>query len=1672
VDAQISTEAEFVGQYFKQSPELEEIFSIWNFQISNQVVSLETLILDLLAYSITCSKKIGNRSIGTAGARRCIREYMATLFRNLTSGKHVLIQSTLRLLVALVMHGSNTTRELLDHFNFTLKSLGSFLKIRKKYTHGDAAEDIRTLYIRFIFGFIIRGDVSVKQSILETKNIFGPMMKDLKDDPYWTVDFVLSAIMRGVVHEGRLTKSSKMSLFVHQTMESFISLYQCKGTAAKDRLNDKTVSDCIHSFMINLCCSESIFSSKDGWGSFGDSNLIQKYTHSHLLLKLMQQLKLIEDPLQKELLLGILAANPDLVYHYWKNVQQFSFEPRSSIHFLANATVATSIIRLSAPESLTCKIDEFSPINPPSIAHSLANVLPPPLTKSILSKALQFPSRDVRFVCGQVLLSSFQKLDSVLAEADRLIENIRKKDYLNENQESLNLWKEWREILLSEFRQHLPDTQVVIALQKSSQEEPEEDDSLTIEDLQLSHLKIMKYYQIYNADQMRESRYDFGKLITANSSKWSSVVYCQFLDVISTVENFKWWNKSSDSQKPHIRFFLESYMNAEDDLERKLETLFFLLFSPSYLFQRHPWFVLTVFRKLKHFHFPSLLAYFEKLLVSFGQNPFGIIDLCLDFCQSLKADQIYIDESNLPIAPLLVLMTKSISQSTSESYFLAALILDHCTQCRAPESAVILLHLLKGTVDDMALKKVSHWIQLKTLTDTVMIADDGDSISFENALKMLTVGNVPEIIMTIDPLSFSKKWHDLNNTVNNLPYLAFYSQLCVGDIKNDIEELMEVLKPSIFWLLDMLFLDSNWKPVKSKTTLILDQEIKKLIAEQDASDEELVAQVSAVLFFCYFWLIRHESSVGPVGLALHYLILLITSHSDNSLQKMLSQFLLDHPFITMHYLNPEIAEIQISIQNFNLELIDIIAFCTRFTKSDRIKQKLVENLCSGLKTSSASPYVLDAFKRHAGLLQKEDLTNLYPLLLKNNRIDSDWVETWLEVCKEMRVDQIEFTTGMIEKYMNQKQNISSKLIQIVKNSPSLVVKKIVNSISEIQFKNLLKSKHDDDFYFGTWLAMHSESLGLQLAEWTTNRTIDFSRAKSVIAALNNHLVDSNWGVDEHGPLDLKKALKSFCKSHIHSFLEYFRELLDNHEGVIDQEMLYLITGFIYNSSKFQKKIRNLLNGYMLSPIANPIRVFKVLEIVSNYDPGVLEVGLWSFVSYIEKEKKKLPCKDATIYSQYLKSKCESRTIHNQDLLSKAFKTFLKYQMNNPAILQLLNVLVKNVSLADKSRYLSMIVTHSAYITILQGTKREQSLSPIPIAHPAKASLLQLIYTMMNDHPEQLCQVDHLKPIMTHYHGTIHESDQQSALLFKLFEKYGISMAPYISLWGNHGELTAATGNLNESLNQVDSNWMMHSIHWMSLLEQPSKLYSSGLPCLYDMNFFLAVLGTIFDQKIGVLDPRRMIESNAVGMVIVGLSHESIDVRKTCHYILAEFHQVLNDGDSRERNQVLLLLNMLKNAIVSSKDDSHPIVPSLITMFVAHSISILIKPESYLYPLVNKFTLQRPVIDLEDVPMFYELFYSANEENRMERMWMLKLLLHGLHSGKDYLIFKRRHVIEILFGYFHSPLADVPGRKLVFQVYSINEDYLQSIYEFIHHLWYDYEIRFAAVLQSVLQSFDF
>jgi hypothetical protein len=563
----------------------------------------------------------------------------------------------------------------------------------------------------------------------------------------------------------------------------------------------------------------------------------------------------------------------------------------------------------------------------------------------------------------------------------------------------------------------------------------------------------------------------------------------------------------------------------------------------------------------------------------------------------------------------------------------------------------------------------------------------------------------------------------------------------------------------------------------------------------------------------------------------------------------------------------------------------------------------------------------------------------------------------------------------------------------------------------------------------------SEQLAQSIASFALENEYDLERALPAIVSAGHHVLQE---VKEVACSGLKKLLKNLCQLHGDAFSKVLKRKLSKDE-IFQVEDVRLVGIFLGASSKTRKVIIKRFNKYIMEEVDHPARLFPFIsQYVSAY-PELVPIGLWIVSFYLKLQKKR---RDDQYYSdsleclKHLTVALRNHPVANAELTHHVFETCLRYQIHSSLVHELLISLTPCVQVHLLRQYVSMITTHSAYAGIMEDNNQASQVE--------KASLLNLILTILQSDPAQLCNIETLQHLLKYYFATTSDADQIMVQIMALFERQHISVVPYIALWGNQLVAAGVSYNLNESLNQIDPQLMMHTIHWYQQSRQHvAAVYSSGLGYLYDPDFFMNLIATMLDQKIGTLDAHRVIESNVIGLVIVGLSNESLRVRKTAHFVLSEFFTLLLESDIKERNQALLLLEMLRNAIVPTDEDTHPIIPSLVTMFFAHAVSILIKPESFLYPLVNKFTLQRPLIDLEDVPMFYELFYSSHEQNRMERMWMLKLLLHGLKTPKDYLIFQRRHVISILFDYFQSPIADVAGKKLVLQVCSSDVVNLQS-----------------------------
>ncbi|RIA94625.1 ribosome 60S biogenesis N-terminal-domain-containing protein [Glomus cerebriforme] len=391
-------------------------------------------------------------------------------------------------------------------------------------------------------------------------------------------------------------------------------------------------------------------------------------------------------------------------------------------------------------------------------------------------------------------------------------------------------------------------------------------------------------------------------------------------------------------------------------------------------------------------------------------------------------------------------------------------------------------------------------------------------------------------------------------------------------------------------------------------------------------------------------------------------------------------------------------------------------------------------------------------------------------------------------------------------------------------------------------------------------------------------------------------------------------------------------------------------------------------------------------------------------------------------------------------------------------------------------------------------------SPPDLSHKSMEShtfvmrlmICRLLNTLYRTNSKECCKSSYLISLLSIYSATTSISDQLLLDIFILYEKTTKSSIVSSAIkWGTNSFLLNNKNQIDkrglimgqrilvETLELIDPMFMMRSfthfpidkeleidcnyIEEFSLFDKRINDISMAVlekkAPVYDPSYFLPLFANMLSYG-NLLDCRKFIEINALGFIIVATSSLVINVRRIAYYLLDEFYVLLEHTYFREKSQIFLLLNSLKNSITNREEDDIQRVPTIITIFIAHSLNIFMNPGHFMYPLINKFLLQRPFLDIKDIPMFYSLFYSSTDNYQKEKVWILRLLSAGLKTYDDYKLFKRRYIWDIISCYHNSPLADNIARKLtieiLFQAASIPKiitDLVknQGLLTWLHHL---------------------
>ncbi|RXW16240.1 hypothetical protein EST38_g9609 [Candolleomyces aberdarensis] len=394
-----------------------------------------------------------------------------------------------------------------------------------------------------------------------------------------------------------------------------------------------------------------------------------------------------------------------------------------------------------------------------------------------------------------------------------------------------------------------------------------------------------------------------------------------------------------------------------------------------------------------------------------------------------------------------------------------------------------------------------------------------------------------------------------------------------------------------------------------------------------------------------------------------------------------------------------------------------------------------------------------------------------------------------------------------------------------------------------------------------------------------------------------------------------------------------------------------------------------------------------------------------------------------------------------------------YHLSQPPCLDVLETGLAKAGLKPLiiNRHLQGIVQHQHFFKLCASSPFSSSnISLLKI----RDSIISLLHSLFHLHPSNTCQVSHIEPLTKVYGGTLSNSDRRLLSIFQLFERQRkLSMRTVIGRWMPPSS-SLATGSGEsvglEALQNLDGISLLRTALAFPIRMRidvstefdKSTVYENQL---YDPLFLLLLLQHVLSNgpPTSAISWIELFRSNVIGLALRALSARDGKLREIGMGCIVAVWTLMQNADLQERDHVLYLLGLLKNAVVAPPANSNskdaqtdasaedgedqarfpPRLPSYTTLLLFHALRGIFNPSTFMYPLTSRFLLQRAELDITDVPMLYNMLYSSDQGDwKKERGWMLRFLADGALTGSgvsDWRLLKRRHVWDLVASMYSS-----------------------------------------------------
>ncbi|GAO51516.1 hypothetical protein SAICODRAFT_22400 [Saitoella complicata NRRL Y-17804] len=1575
--------------YLEASEGLKDVFTIW----TNAQQYAHQALYSLCPLAVTAilkafSKVASTQSHGTAIIREVIATHMKSIYRNITSNRPALMVPTLKLLTEMSGYGGGILIvEVYGAFDLGLKSLSKLLNMRKADTedkderqHSTSEEDepsrkrkrtdqerpkrapadVRTMFTRLLLAYLRLTPKSIKTEVLAQRTIMSALFKGLYMDEPELVRDVLECFATNVVLDKEVPKNIKVGFFNEWMLGQVVQLYgRVEGVQNADG-SVTTVPDMAHQFLMLLCTKPGVGVCFEDAGWYTPSLASDSTTSGKRVLKLHNKilsgfvlsLRPSDDVLQQDLLLEMFRVCPELVAHWTLNTM-ISFEPKLSSGWIAGASLLAAIVDLPIPQTGTGVEEGLLP----DLGRVVENVLPAPLTKAVLTKALGHESSLVRCFAARMLTGSLRKLQRVMV-------------YYNERFSGSKGWRDFEYELVETVSRRVPDVQTVLQMLKTTSGSGSA--SLLME----SVLRLFAAYLEVLPDFALATKMDVGinavreMLNEERSTPLYVVQQLHALNVLSRVPDLKWWSKSGSSQSI-FALLIKIYLGIpHEQVKDLIAGILRQLVGATMVFQ-----TMTVMQPLD-----ALLETLAKVKDGKGKDAVvAYVEDCVARC--MQKPYQYLDEA----AKLTVEALKS-AESKAQEGALAKLVRRDKERgvCTSPLVVTLFDQFgflrknegvkseEKGAVSGFVATYVQKLVLLGENVDVAMVLCErtlgGDEWTgvFETALKGLKEVGVKE-----SPTNGAGAQD--SEDLGMLQAIIAKTTVYGGDVKPAFTSLARRLHA-------LRAYPAKFK--EAKTALVSDHYFSELFLSTAAPGSPAFStELVDVLKEFY-------------------------SESDREVLQSL--------FATMERLAGSVWSGETVV--YGAEQMRYILSATTHIWTTKQRAGLLKLAVARIDATA----VEDAHLEFAGtLLQFNDYSKT---------VSASEVNVLVKFAGQGSASYI---SALAEYYVSWSAAASSDALQQIEVPGDLLT--ALDESKTALVKALLRGRKDKHEELSTSITQNGMDATNKHLLAVFETVLDDASVNT-----NESAVRYSW-VESISPA-LKAALEKVVRASVDHLFDAFLA------GNTDEQDCHVLCKAIDLSPSLDRveKIKLVLGQDRPSLLtASFVKVLRALR------EGVIErdvrSSLAGWYNTVAKRLTRRFAEDDVLSDEVLDFLTEmdiflrgtkvpfASTIH-RGLLDPVVEAGLRNHITVLPVMKFLTTVVFDASLdmLTVTRASAIVLNNARSPLSVSGTGQEQA-----IEEALKQETALLLHRLFVLDPLRLYNAAVVDNLLRMYKGSTsfmdmlildilmgYEQEQAQSITARFgewvvtelesetFTDGATQTAPRVVIC----EETALRSILNFPI-QIDrpSKDNMQSRADCERFVEKSRQQTSEI--IYDPLFMLPVIASYMRKAEQSLELRRLVESHAYGYVVAALSSSEASVRSMALHILADFDGRLDDAMIRERHQLKVLLSSLKNALPEVEDEPVQLA-SVVAVFLALSVQIVANPGHFLYEKLNRFLLQRPALDLDDIPMFYTLMNSADNYQK-EVNWLLRVLVAGLKTSKDFYLYRRRHVIELCLGLYRS-----------------------------------------------------